>query len=274
MTRLTPPIAWVILAAAASNAAAGPFDLVSGSEEITAVSSKVHNGYTREKLPDGSFKPETYAFAVGGLLSPKSDDSIDNLTFDSISRTIRVQLDGQKYVPSHDLDRIKLLIVVYWGTTFGTSGVQAMQGGAKDRLDLQNASLLGFDSDGVFGRGFADPSNMRSAILRQTHAEVMSALELNRYYVVLLAIDFQAVWKQRKVKLLWETRISLSERRHEFDKELPFMMRYAAQYIGQDTRGLVMKPVPEGHVDIGSVRSLGEAPERQAAEPGPPTARP
>lgn len=238
------------------------------------MSSKVHNGYVREKLPDGSFKPETYAFAVGGFMSPRGDDSIDKLGFDSISKTIRVQLDAQKYLPSHDLNKIDLLIVVYWGTTFGTGGTQAMAGGFKDQMDLNNASFMGFDSDGVFSAGFADPSNMRSAILKQTHAAVMSAIELNRYYVILLAIDFQEVWKHKKVKLLWETRISLSERHHDFGQELPIMMQYAAKYIGQDSHGLVMKPVPEGRVDIGAVKSLGELPVKEGDGAGKPAAKP
>jgi len=261
-------LACAVAVAAVPGAAAGPLSLVSASEEITAVSSKVHNGYARERLKDGSFKPETYAFAVGGFMSRQGDDSIDKLGFDSISKTIRAQLDGQKYLPSHDLSKIDLLIVVYWGTTFGTSRIHTMQGGFKDAIDLNNASLLGFDSDGVFGRGFADPSNMRSAILKQTHAEVMSAIEMDRYYVILLAIDFQEVWKHKKVKLLWETRISLSERRHEFDKEIPVMMQYASRYLGQDSHGLVMKPVPEGHVEIGAVKSLGDEPQGPKGDKG------
>ena len=260
--------AFAAVLAVAPAAAAGPLSLISASEDITAVSSKVHNGYVRVRLQDGSFKPETYAFAVGGFMSPRSDDSIDKLGFDSISKTIRAQLDDQKYLPSHDLNKIDLLIVVYWGTTFGTSKSNAMPGGFKDAIDLNNASLLGFDSDGVFGRGFADPSNMRAAILRETHAEVMSAIELDRYYVILLAIDFQEVWKHKRVKLLWETRISLSERHHEFDRELPVMMQYAARYLGQDSHRLVMKPVPEGHVDVGDVKSLGEAPQGQKGDQG------
>lgn len=252
-------LAMVLLAA--RSASAGPLSLISASEEITAVSSKVHNGYVRARLPDGSFRPETYALAVGGFVGVRTDETIDDLSFDSISHTLASSLAEQKYVPTRDLEKVQLLIVVYWGTTYGTNSA-VMPGGLKDAIDLKNALLLGFDSEKVFGEGFGDSTNIRSEIMRQTHAEAMSAIEMDRYYVILIAIDFQAAMKQKKVRLLWETRVSLSERHHDFTKELPFMARYASRYLGQDSHGLVMEPVPEGHVDMGDVKSLGEVPEK------------
>jgi hypothetical protein len=79
----------------------------------------------------------------------------------------------------------------------------------------------------------------------------------------LRAYDFQAAWRRRQVRLLWETRFSLSERRHDFEQELPAMARFASLYFGQDSHGLVrIPPIPEGRVDIGDVRSLGPVPEK------------
>ncbi|HEY4988822.1 MAG TPA: hypothetical protein VII09_03395 [Opitutaceae bacterium] len=241
--------------------------LVSSSEEITAVSSKVHNGYVRARRPDGSFRPETYALAVGGFVGVRADETIDDLSFDSISHTLALSLADQKYIPTRDIDKVQLLIVVYWGTTYGTGKIP-MLGGLKDAVDLKNALLLGFDSESVFGDGFGDPSNIRTEIMRQTHTAAMSAIEMDRYYVILIAIDFQAALKRKKVKLLWETRISLSERHHDFTKELPLMAQYGSQYFGQESRGLVMKPVPQGRVDVGDVKSLGEARAESDRETG------
>jgi hypothetical protein len=34
-------------------------------EDMIAISSKVSKDYARKKLPDGSYKPETYAFGEG-----------------------------------------------------------------------------------------------------------------------------------------------------------------------------------------------------------------
>ena len=89
--------------------------------------------------------------------------------------------------------------------------------------------------------------------------ELISEIEENRYFVVLMAYDFQLLWKQKKHKLLWESRFSIRQRDHAFDKDLATMAKFASQYFGQDTHGLVRKTIPLGRVDIGEVKSLGEA---------------
>jgi hypothetical protein len=101
---------------------------------------------------------------------------------------------------------------------------------------------------------------MHYSIIKQTHGEMMGAIEQNRYFIILLAIDYQSAWKKKKVTLLWSTRISLSERHHDFSKELPIMTRYASPYFGQESHGLILKPIPEGHVEIGEPKSLGNVP--------------
>ena len=75
-----------------------------------------------------------------------------------------------------------------------------------------------------------------------------------------MAYDFQLLWKQKKHKLLWETRFSIRQRHHDFDKDLPAMANYASRFFGQDTNGLIHDSIPLGHVDIGVVKSLGEVP--------------
>jgi hypothetical protein len=246
----------------AAPAGAGPIGAISDSDQITAVSSKVHNGYARTRLPDGSFKPETYALAVGGSMTFEKDATIDHFSFDEISNTIVGPLATQNYIPSHDLDKIQLMIVVYWGSVFGSRNLNGAPGVVKDSLDLANAKLLGFVSDNVFGAGFGDPSNLHYAIIKRTHGDVMSAIEQNRYFILLLAIDYQSAWKKKKVTLLWSTRISLSERHHDFSKELPMMAQYASPYFGQESHGLILKPIPEGHVEIGEPTSVGEVPQK------------
>jgi hypothetical protein len=250
------------------------------SSEMTAVSSKVFNGYARAKLADGSYRPERYGFAIGGLLSgseagggsssllPTSDTSVDKATFASIEHVIEGPLAAQKYLPTDDPKGADLLILVFWGRTIGTNAFagsdlgQTLDGGEKDKIDIQNAKLLGFDSERVFDQGFDDPSNMMANIRRQVHSGTIDAIEADRYFVVLQAFDFQPMWKQKKIRLLWETRFSLDQRSHDFGKDLPRMAQIASRYFGQDSRGLVIKPVPEGNVDVGDVKSLGPVPEK------------
>ena len=264
---------WLALASATllvSPCRAGLWDAVSESERLTAVASDSHNGYIRARQPDGSFVPETYAFAEGGMLdSPlmdqflRSDPTIDNLKFLDLAHMLAGPLSSQNYLPSKDPATTRLLVSVFWGTTIG--GGNFSDGNTRDLVNYNNAKLLGFDSEGAvramndvstvyFGRSF------RSRILDEAHSDVLSAVEVNRYFVILRAYDFQEAWRHKRLKILWETRFSLSERRHDFERDVPAMARDASLYFGQDTYGLVMKPIPEGRVEVGEATQVkGEA---------------
>jgi hypothetical protein len=255
-----------------TRAGAGAFSLVSDSEKLTAVNSKTHNGYARTYLPDGSLRPETYGFAIGGnmYLSPRleysmaiptSDPGVDHFDFSQIERVIEGPLASQKYVATSDPEKADLIIAVYWGRTIGTSAFNyrnARYGPDQDRINRLNARLLGFANAQVFEDDEASLS-VRSNLLKEVNFDRMSAVAADRYYVILMAFDFQALYKQKQTRLLWETRFSLSERHHDFREEVPKMAKYASQYFGQDSDGLILKPIPEGRIDVGEAKSLGEA---------------
>lgn len=264
-----------IAMAAAARCEAGIFSAVSESEKLTAVSSSAHNGYVRTRLPDGAFQRETYAFGNGGVLEGNyidqfstNDPTVDDVSFRGVAQMLAGPLSSQNYVPSPAPDATKLLIMVYWGRTIG--GANTRDGNLRDQLNFANARLLGFDSEisiqsmmdastVFFGRSF------RSGMLDDVHANVLSAIEVSRYYAILRAYDFQSAWKEKKLKLLWETRFSLSERRHDFQRDLPAMAQDAELYFGQDSYGLVLKPIPEGHVRVGEATPVVERPEADDA---------
>jgi hypothetical protein len=261
-----------------------------GAEGVTAVASRVSSDYVRERLADGSFKPEGYAFGKGGYyVGPIRDDTIDRLDFLDIARVIAVPLAAQKFVPSRDPAKTRLLIMVYWGTTtvpepiattnayfnyqitlqqaatVDPNSQEAMMSSAmlqiqqentrRDRIDYKNAELLGFDSDDDVGGGLVgtDYGNaIQYTALRESRNDRVSEIEGSRYFVVLMAYDFQMMWKQRKHKLLWETRFSIDQPRNDFTKALPSMARSASRYFGQDSHGLVRELIPRGHVEIGA----------------------
>jgi hypothetical protein len=235
----------------------------------------VSKDYVRTKLPDGSFQPEEYALGKGGRLDGSfRDPSFDNSRFIDIARAVTGPLAAQNYRPAKKPDTEKLLIMVYWGTTIvpdpmsmspAWTGLNNEIGPKTDvqqlgqlytddimrnQIDKKNAMVLGYDSDGSAG------SDGISAALHR--GELRAELEDSRYYVVLLAFDFQAFRTEKKHKLLWETRFSIQEARNLFDKALPVMTQYASAYFGQDSHGLVRTKVPEGKVLIGEPRSLGE----------------
>jgi hypothetical protein len=124
--------------------------------------------------------------------------------------------------------------------------------------DYLNACMLGYDAEDVVGTDYGN--NLRGSPMAMHRDALVEEIEDNRYFVVLMAYDFQKLWKDKKHKLLWETRFSLRQRHNNFDKDLEGMARAASAYFGQNSAGLIHRPVPVGRVDIGPLKDLG-APE-------------
>lgn len=84
----------------------------------TAVYAQVGNGYKREKLPDGRFKPEYYAIANGGLLPGTTRDAtVDRVPYPKMAGLMAQFLARQNYFLAKDKKQAQLLIVLHWGTT-------------------------------------------------------------------------------------------------------------------------------------------------------------
>jgi hypothetical protein len=283
------------------------------AEESEAVSSKVSKDYLRKRLPDGTFKPETYVFGKGDNWSgARVDASIDKIEFLDVLRVIAVPLANQRYLPTTDPKTTNLLIMVYWGTTrapehasatrsydmaqeanqkINTANtmlndaliskspaeirvadgemneangamVNALEGISaenqrREDIDRRTAALLGYDS--WWASTIADTGGTGLGYRKQ---DMLNELEEDRYFVVLTAIDYQLLVKQKKSKMLWEARFSIREHNNAFDKRLPAMAADASEYFGRDSGGLHHLDLPSGEVILGPVKSLGVVPER------------
>jgi len=258
---------------------------VRADDEVTAVFSKVvSKDYVRKKFPDGSYQPEEYFLKNGGRYDelggsydkPSGDASIDNKSYLDIARVIAEQLATQNYHPAKDLKTGKLIIVVRWGTTIpphiGISALNyrptlagadfsykmtlnAFDSAVRMTIDAKNASLLGYDWPAI------------NEALQQIHIDfdpknpnAVPELEGQRYFVVLMAYDFQAFVLNKQYKELWETRISVSTSNTDFTKALPKMAKDASNYFGLNSNGL--QHLPEGKVNVGEVKSLGEVEDK------------
>ena len=126
--------------------------------------------------------------------------------------------------------------------------VMSIENQMRSDADFQNAKMLGYDSSDLVGTEKA--KYVRGTAFGVERNDLYEELEENRYFVVLMAYDFQLLWKEKKHKLLWETRFSIGERHNAFDKALPVMVRYASQYFGQNSNGLLRTRVPEGTVQV------------------------
>src|SRR5580658_2844262 len=91
--------AWLLLVAGALRFAQ-PLAMAQSDGEIAAVSSKVSGGYSRVRLPDGSFRAETYTFGEGGRMAGSArDDTVDAMTFMDVASVVAGPLEKLNYVP-------------------------------------------------------------------------------------------------------------------------------------------------------------------------------
>jgi hypothetical protein len=238
-----------------------------GGAQLTAIYSKASNDYLRVQNADGSFQAETYRLKDGGNFGgPRVDVTMDKLSFDDVSRVIAVPLAAQDYIPSDIPETAKLLIMVYWGTTvvpddvnprdtrnqkFHPEEYAAMEARQDARTDAASANILGYTNE-IFSTRADDP---KLDTLRDE-------IEQDRYYVVLLAYDYQLGRRMGPHKLLWETRFSIPEPGNDFEKAFPQMASIAGKYFGQSSNGLVHHNLGEGNVEIGEPKSLGTVPEK------------
>jgi hypothetical protein len=125
----------------------------------------------------------------------------------------------------------------------------------RTKTDFMNASMLGYSTEGMINSDYGN--YVRGTALGLRREDLINEIEENRYFVVLMAYDFQVLWKAKKHKLLWETRFSIRQNRNNFDDALAGMAKAASEYFGQNSGGLVRRDAPLGRVDIGSVKSLG-----------------
>ena len=125
------------------------------------------------------------------------------------------------------------------------------------RTDVLNARMLGYDS------WWEATARLEGTPLDVRRKDMLEELEENRYFVVLMAYDFQLLRKEKQHKLVWETRFSIRQRGNDFDQQLAAMAQYASRYFGQDSHGLIRKPLPETNVSLGELKIIGVEPDKK-----------
>ncbi len=128
--------------------------------------------------------------------------------------------------------------------------MEAAENRSREQLDSQNAGILGYDG------WWSQTANVAGTPFDFRRRELLDELEEPRYYVVLMAYDFQKMWKQKRAKLLWETRYSIRSRGRGFDVCLAAMTQKAGDYFGSDSHGLQHRPLPPGRVEVGTLREV------------------
>jgi hypothetical protein len=130
----------------------------------------------------------------------------------------------------------------------------------KEAANAATARLLGY-ADEIY----QNDDISRFAGKGDYYNTLLSEIEEPRYYVVIQAYDFPALEKEKTLKLLWETRVSIRAQRNRFDQDLNAMIAAASKYFGQDS-GRLLREYHEGNVSIGETKIIGVVP--QSSVPG------
>ena len=120
----------------------------------TAVYSRIGRDYTRERLKDGSFKPEYYALSNGGRIEgTTSDVTVDRVGYPEVAETAARLLERQNYRYAQNKEQAKLLIVLHWGSTIAPNGMnysQSVNQVSQVLASLPPQGMGSFDADAEF----------------------------------------------------------------------------------------------------------------------------
>ncbi len=263
------------------------------ADEVVAVYSRTFNGYSRQRLAGGGYRPETYTFVDGGRWDGSAAHrATQNLLFPKVVGVLAGAMRAQGFIPSFYPKDIAQIVFVYWGTTTGedddSAGTrQSLLGSIRFEATTPagNGNAVvpngagGIGSDGSTDEMYAligmmnhlrDNNDSRNAAILgygddletarsepwfAFSADTIDELEATRYYVVLKAFDFPLLLNQKKWKELWETRYSIAESGKHFGDLLGRMTASAAWAFGQDSRGLQRRPL-KGTVMIGAPKVI------------------
>ncbi len=132
----------------------------------------------------------------------------------------------------------------------GAMAMVSAENNRRQQRDAQNARLLGYDT------AWNDTAQFEGTGLNFRRQDIVTELEDQRYFVVLMAYDFPAMRAGQGSRLLWETRFSIRRRGNDFSRRLAAMAAHAAGYFGRSSDGLVRKALPAGRVEVGPVKTL------------------
>ncbi|HEX2861393.1 MAG TPA: hypothetical protein VHN79_07120 [Lacunisphaera sp.] len=260
------------------------------AEDPVVISSTAGPDYVRPLDANGRPMPETYIFTEGKYMGGSTADASERkVTFTDITQLLAVSLSKQNYIPTRDTASAKILIRIFWGTTLvyedperernieainsalSTMQQQAADGGLVDPGPMRAAQaaqeLQANSVEGALARnaallGYKRSLDKESQRMMASVEEQTMRMELaeDRYFVVLMAYDYQFMLKEKKPKLLWVTRLSMRGPGNNFLEAFPALTLAGAQVYGQnltDMKRIKVSQLPSGNVKMGDIQVLG-----------------
>lgn len=266
-----------------------PAQLAPLNEHI-AVSSTAAPDYRRESTGPEGFRPETYVFTPGKFFESATKESgMESIRFADLTKVLAPNLARQKYYPTKDAASADLVIVVHWGESLIYEDPQ------KDsNMDALNVALPAYNA-GIADQGYTDPaplnnvgdsaawahenaeaaiqrnavllgyardlgkSGLAGGLLTEKIKTLRAELSEERYFVVLMAYDYQSLKKDKTPKLRWVTRLSVRTPGNNFAEALPVLSQAGSHVFGRQLDEMVhlKANLREGRVSLGELQYLG-----------------
>ena len=282
-------IIYLLIGTALSISLVGP--AFSASNRV-AIKAEADIDFLKEREKDGTARPMSYQVAKGKFYrGGMNDQRMETFTFDDIVKDMAQHLTKQKFYPHQGEGTGDMLIVVHYGVTeyeesimeilgytseeeMGLGGEFDFEGIAPDAGAMNAVADVGFNQSLM---ATASDSNKRSMGYKakllgmeeafgfytndQDKYELMSMLDEERYFVILMAYDIPSL-KAKDPKLLWTTRYSIRAIGQKFDDAIKGMNLIAGDYFGKSFKGLNLKRLEDtSSVEIGDIEVIEEAKE-------------
>ena len=252
---------------------------VSGAQIL--IKAEATHEYTKSVANRKPDDPLTYHFVKGYFYGGDiKDESLVEVSFTEIAQNLAVHLTKQNYYPSKNTESNDTMIFVHWGVTAVEEdplemwAINSMDeyetlyglGDSTDESVQRQLELYGPTTIPKFGEadrnrnsgilGFAETLNSTTA-LPQDQYDLESALGRERYFLVVMAYDYQKYLREKEMDLLWITRFSMrssGSNFHDAYKELTFA---ASDYFGKNMKGLQKKRTEDtSKVEVGDIEVI------------------
>lgn len=247
----------------------------------------------------------TYQFMEGRRYMGKSlDNSLEAMTFVDLATDLAQHLAKQEFYPHPEMGKGELLMVVNYGVTdyeedmmeiLGITSEESILGQDVSQVNVSSASAADITAlldviDTIAGTSsLTDGLNSGNSMSKKEKAwmlgiddipekpdylsegnEYEEMLRESRYFVVLLAYDYQLLTKTGEKKLLWSTRYNIRTAGQSYETAIKEMNVVAGDYFGKNFKNLTRKRLDdESRVQVGEIEVIDDQAPDSSSEQSP-----
>ena len=262
------------------------------ADNFVSVKAWASEEYLKERARNPDSRIQTYQFMEGKRYMGKSVDAgAQEMTFVEIATDLAQHLAKQNFYPDPVLGEGDLLLVVNYGETdfeedmmeiLGIHNEESVLGQDVSQVDVSSASAADvtalFDAiDTIAGTSsLTDGFNSGNSMTRKEKAwmlgiddisekpdhlnsnyEYEEMLKEARYFVVVLAYDYQLLTKTGEKKLLWSTRYNIRSAGQSYEAAIKDMNLIAGDFFGKNFKKLTRKRQDDNsRVEMGEIEVI------------------